>query len=546
MGVGTLVVEDEDEASAEEPQLVLGDATPRLLRGFDIVVSVALVVFSFQVRRDGLPTDGFWFDDSWVAAGARYARPDNILMTGSGHPGLTTLLSLVHHVGGRGAWLAVPALVVGSLAATTAYWFSRALQLRRPVALLVASFLAVAPVHIMYSARAKGYVIDTLMITALTLLVSRLAKVRWSWRTAVGWTAFALIAGTLSGYVLVGTAIATVILAVHPRRDVVFRVGALGVQGLIQLGYFLTARRYTDLDGIEAVMERVYDGHMTFHLNPIDFTGETLKHLHRVGEVYPSGPDAWVTAFVVTALVGLVVGAIGPLSRWRNPSYQALACRYGLALVAFAFCGSMIDRFPFGTTNENGLSYGGRHTLWLVPSILLGLGVALERVWTLLPSHLSVRRATAAVAIVAASAVLVHGHRPPTPHPDRGGATVVREIDETIRPGDVLLVTGTVTFVFMYETTLPVELVATPHHQVGFAPTFPDHSIHAFEAWGTEPWTQDRVTELVADADRVLVFGGGLVGQGRLETLNTWVEEAGFEPADSTQHGSHRFYILEP
>lgn len=500
-----------------------------LLIAFDVVVSVGLAVFSFAVRKDGLPTDGLWFDDSWVAAGARAARPSNLMITGSGHPGFTALLAVVERLVGGATALGWPALVVGSLSATGAYWFVRAMRLSRGVALLLAAVLAVAPIHITYSSRVKGYVFDTVLVAILALLVAHLARRRWTWGTAAGWLAFVLLAGTMSGYVLVATAFASLVLALHGREDRLMRTTVLIVQGAAQLGYFLVARSKTDLDGIEKVMETAFDGHMTFYANPIDFIGETLKHLHRVGEVYPSGPDGLITAIVVASLVGLAGAALAPWSRLRVADPVIVASRYLLTLVTFAFAGSLVDRFPFGTNNINPLSYGGRHTLWLVPALVLGLGVVLGQVWSSMANGSRLRRA-ANVAIVAASiAILVHGERPEHPHPQAGSEKLVAHLEANLGPDDVVLVTSTWTFLYMYSTSTPVELVATPDHQVGFAPRFTDERIHAVGQWASEPATPDHLNELVDGAERVLVVGGGWYGGKGVETVNGLVADEGFE-----------------
>ena len=60
-------------------------STAGRLVGLGLVVALAVV--SFLTRRDGLPQDGLWFDDAWVATGAIHGRLSELAMVGSGIPG---------------------------------------------------------------------------------------------------------------------------------------------------------------------------------------------------------------------------------------------------------------------------------------------------------------------------------------------------------------------------------------------------------------------------------------------------------------------------
>ena len=74
------------------------------------------MVVAFLNRRGGLPVDGLWFDDSWVAAGAIEGSLGNLMTVGSGHPSLTAfLMAWSTLVGDDLRALAYPALVVGAL-----------------------------------------------------------------------------------------------------------------------------------------------------------------------------------------------------------------------------------------------------------------------------------------------------------------------------------------------------------------------------------------------------------------------------------------------
>src|SRR5262249_33559201 len=81
---------------------------------FDFTVVVVLIVIGFLVRRDGLPTNGLFPDDAWVATGAIYGPLSNLITVGSAHPGFTLFLMAWHGLGGGGLRsLAFPAFTAG-------------------------------------------------------------------------------------------------------------------------------------------------------------------------------------------------------------------------------------------------------------------------------------------------------------------------------------------------------------------------------------------------------------------------------------------------
>ena len=165
-----------------------------------------------------------------------------------------------------------------------------------------------------------------------------------------------------------------IVLVLHAGSDRAVRIGALAVQGLLQLGLYLAERRTTDLDEIEQSMEDLYDGHLSLDRNPGHSVEEIFKHLDRVADVYPGGSGRWLSVVAVVAIGGLVAGA---LSRRRRD--EALVARYCLLLIVIAFVGGMLHRFPFGPATRNALSLagstGGRHVLWMVPALAVGLAL---------------------------------------------------------------------------------------------------------------------------------------------------------------------------
>ena len=123
---------------------------------------------SYLTRHDGLPQDGLWFDDAWVATGAIHGRLSELAMVGSAHPGFTALLMGIDALGGGLYSLALPALVAGIAGPPLLYIGLRRLGYERSISVLLASALAVAQQHIMYSGRVKGYTLDPLLILLLS------------------------------------------------------------------------------------------------------------------------------------------------------------------------------------------------------------------------------------------------------------------------------------------------------------------------------------------------------------------------------------------
>src|SRR5437879_2224267 len=99
---------------------------------FDVLVVVVLGVLGFLVLRDGLPTNGLFLDDAWVATGAIYGHVSNLITVGSAHPGFTLGLMAWDSVGGGSLRsLAFPAFVAGVAAAPLLYLALRSFKYER-------------------------------------------------------------------------------------------------------------------------------------------------------------------------------------------------------------------------------------------------------------------------------------------------------------------------------------------------------------------------------------------------------------------------------
>jgi hypothetical protein len=506
-------------------------------RAFDVVAPVVLGVVAWFARWGSLPSDGLWFDDSWVAAGAKLANPGNLLTVGSGHPGFTALLMGIDRLdGGELAYLGVPSLVFGALGPPALYLGLRYFGYERAVSAVVSAALVVAPIPILYSGRVKGYTLDTLAVLLIAVALPLLARRTWRWPMAAAWTVAAVGFGTLSGYTLLATAAAGVILALHPAGDRRVRIVAVSLQVVIQGAYYVVAQSKTDLAGIEEVIDTEYDGHMTFSWNPVTFGRELLAHLRRLAEAFPLSPGDnrwWLALLAVLSIVGLVIASV------KGRRSETVAARYLLLVVVLAAGGSLVNRFPFGPSNgtrvEALFSAAGRYTLWMVPALALGLAALAHRAHRWAARRDGVRLALDAGVVLAAIAIIVAGYERAPQAPFPGSESATRFVDASLGPDDVAIVTSTSTFSFAISTTTPVGVQATPDHQVGFAPVYKDPRIKNLGGWAAEPGSPAEIRSWTADVDRVLVMASGPLGG--YEDVRVVLEGEGFTLSDRNPFG---------
>jgi hypothetical protein len=500
----------------------------------DLAVVIGLAVIGYLVRRDGLPVDGLFFDDAWVVAGAVHGRVGDLFMVGSAHPGFTLLLKAWGQIGGGGLrTFAYPALIVGTAGAPLLYLGLRRLRFARAICFLMAAVLVVSDVHIIYSGRVKSYTLDTALVIVILAALPALARATWRWPLAVGWVVAAVAAGTFSGYLLLATAVAMFVLVLHASSDRAVRVGALAVQGILQLGLYLAERRTTDLDEIERSMEDLYDGHLSLDRNPGSSVREIFKHLDRIADVYPGGSGRWLSVVAVVAIGGLVAGA---LSRRRRD--EALVARYCLLLIVIAFVGGVLHRFPFGPATRNSPllagSTGGRHVLWMLPCIALGLALVLRRVRDALGSDL--RRLFDGLFVVVALVVVVQQFDPAPSYLQPGSASATAYIDSHVRPDDAVIVLDERVYLFAVSTDEPLRLRPTPEHMIGFTPSFEGRTV-GLGRWSERPASPEEIRRHVDDVERVLVYGA-LLGPASVEQVAPALVAEGFVERDKVVHGN--------
>ena len=497
---------------------------PRYGRWVDLLVAVVLAVLAVVRRAYALPKDGLWFDDAWVAVGALHGTPSQIAIRGSAHPGFTLLLqawNALTHSAPNG--LAIPALVAGILGPPLVYLGLRRLRFAAPTAGLLASVLVVADIHATYSGRVKSYTFDTAGIMVLAAVLPSLAARRWGWRFAATWVVAALVASSLSGYLLVGTALAIGVLALHPNGDRRVRWGAFLVQAVGQGSMYLVARQTTDLDAVERFMETTYDGHLSFYRNPVEMSGQLLNHLGRIVDVYTGGP-VWVLAPLgLVALLALAASAAG----WPNRN-RSVTSRYLLLCITFALIGGLLNRFPFGPATRNWSaafnSSGGRHSLWLVPVFVVGFALALEALRTTLTARSGRTLPIDAVAVVAAIVLMAAAWLPSPRYMEDHSLSAAQYSDRAAGPDGLIIAIGPAAYMYASATDREIKLLPTPENMVGFSPVGADGRLVAVGEWATLPYDAPTIRRVVGSDERVVLVGS-LLGPGAaglaVETLTT-------------------------
>ncbi|MEO6628992.1 MAG: hypothetical protein ABIP03_10545 [Aquihabitans sp.] len=503
-----------------------------------------LAVVAAVRRVHALPTDGLWFDDAWVAVGALHGTSSQIAVRGSAHPGFTLLLqawNALTHSAPNG--LAVPALVAGSLGPPLVYLGLRRLRFAMPIACILASVLVVADIHALYSGRVKSYTFDTAGIMVLAAVLPSVAARRWGWRSAARWVVASLVVSSLSGYLLVGTALAIGILALHPNGDRRVRSVALLVQAAGQVSMYLAARRTTDLDAVERFMETTYDGHLSLYRNPLRMAGQLLAHLGRIVDVYTGGP-VWVLAPLgIVALWALGASAVG----WPNRD-RIVTSRYLLLCVAFALIGGLLNRFPFGPDTRNWIaalnSPGGRHSLWLVPVFVVGFALALEAIRTALTARSRLTVPIDLVMVAAAIALMGAAWQPTPRYMEDHSLSAARYTDRVAGPDGLVIAIGPPAYQYASATDREITLLATPENMVGFSPVGAGGRLVAVGEWATLPYDAPTVRRLVGSEERV-VLAGSFLGPGASNLAVDTLKAEGFQVTEQFWEQNSLVVVLE-
>jgi hypothetical protein len=514
--------------------------------GLDVAIAVGLFAVSFVFRRDSGPTSGFWYDDSWVASGSR-TGPGDLWTVATSHPGFSFMLMVWREVvTERSSRSAVPMYLAGSLAAPALYALLRSAKVHLAPATFVAMLLAMSATHTGYSGRLKPYVIEVVVIIALAAIVPRLASQRWRWAMGAAWAVSAILIATVSAFCAVAVAVAGLVLVANATSDRLVRVAAVGVQGALQVALVLSVRRTYNTAQFAKDWEDAYDGYIELDRNPIDIVRQLALHLTRIGDAYTGGAridsappeDPGLLTIVANASVVLVaVAAIAALAFAAIKGSRRPMAQFLLGLVVVAFVGGLARQIPFGPKSTGQLFSGYRATLWLLPSLAVGLALALDALL-----HAAQRRSRplalglCALALVAAVAMVPLKHKDSGPYGDIGTSQATRFILDRKAADDAVLVIGGTENTYAAEPGVSFSIEPTPERIVGFRLAFPDGT-HIVKSG--QPVTPRAIAPLVQDARRVYIYNGftGFV-PGTEKGLEQSLPFFGFTPA-----GTHDFGV---
>jgi hypothetical protein len=508
-------------------------------------MAAALLVAAFFARRGGLPTDGLWPDDAWVATGAMRGSLSQVFMVGSGQPGYTGALMVWSWLTSGGSrTLAYPTLIAGTLGPPALFLLLRRLGYARSISVLLSGALVVGTVPVLYSGRVKTYVFDPLIVIALAAAIPVLARVRWRWPIALAWVASAIMISSFSGFAFVATAVAGVILVLYAKSDRVVRLIAVAAQAVGQLALFAAIQQAAgrQLEELEANQEKLYDGHVTFSWNPLRFGGEVIEHLRRLAVVFPGGPGWWLTTFALIAVAGLVLAAF--------TKRQGVSARYLALVLLVAFVGGLAGRFPFGPTSPDDISSlfsrGERSSLWLVPVIAVGLAATLQYLRGLTAKVSKLRLGFDLVVYALAATVLVTALHSAPPYPFPGSKSATAFVESEVRRDDVAIISPISVFPSAVESKSRVSILDRPNTVNSFIPGFADPRVHTTGSLSDSVGTPDEVRSWVKGADRVFVHVSipGL-GQRQVDGIEETLRSVGFRQVQVKTFGTAQVEIWQ-
>lgn len=513
------------EANAER---AAGPIAAALERRLDIIVAIALTVPALVIRRFHLPRDGIGGDDGWVVAGAKGELVD-VFRAGLTHPGFTGFVKAwLEFVSDSPETTTLPLFAVSLVTPALAYLGLRRVGLGRPASLVAGAVMAVAPAHVSFSGRVKPYVIEAFVVLVIGLLLPRLARIDWSWRTVAVWVPATVIASTFSSFILVSSAVAMLLLTAWSGRDRAVRLTALVTQGALQLALFLATRTTHDPDAFATWWaDPPSDGKVELYLNPIDQIQEVGDHFRHLGAAAVGGGAFPAVALVLISLVGLAT--------WTRKHPQAPMAQFFGLLVVVAFIGGVSQKMPFGARLE---AKGTRASIWLIPSLVVGLAMAVETVTG------AVRRRSSSVpvlglSVVAGVAVILAGmgQRPNEgdTNPARIGMRSANElVQELAGPDDVIVPNIFAWFSLAAEPGIDVEIRRDDSQLMGFFP-FPatDRVWLAYRGTGWDG-SVEHLEEVIDGAGRVVFLDfTASFDSGRVAPVIEALEALGYTEIES-------------
>ncbi|HEY1652448.1 MAG TPA: glycosyltransferase family 39 protein [Acidimicrobiales bacterium] len=356
-------------------------------------------------------------------------------------------------------WAQLIPLAAGIAAVPATYWLARTFSLGRRVALMLALFVCVSPVTVMYSTRVKEYGADFLL-SCLLLWCTEVARRRRTdsqYRLLAVISVLAFVVSASVGPEIAATWTALALLSgtwEHLRRHVlpvaiVVAVGCCAIAG--------TFYRH-----LSPYIGKPWIGWYVVHTSPTAFIGSVVVTLWRLfGDLFDV--PRWSPTLDLLVFIGFCGLLVAGLSRGR--AMLAPAC-----LVVAALGSSAMGVTPLGT---------GRTDEYLYPALLVLVGSGIARVASPVLSSMSraTRYATFAVAVLVGAVMVAHALVSAPPYPGVNVGQLAAEVQHAEQPGDHVVVGELMRYPWaLYEDR-------TPHIEFG-----PDWST-GFTVVSTDPST---------------------------------------------------------
>jgi len=519
--------------------------SPNRLRPYlaDIVVVLGLFVFGLVIRVGSLPRDGLLFDDAWVVVGAGKTGLGQIFSSSTLQPGFTILLRPWYGlVSGRTEVMAIPSLVVGAAGGSVLYAVLRRWRIAWPICLTLSAVVAAAPVAVMYSGRVKPYVFEVVIVLVLAALLPSLSARRWGWPSVALWVGASVLLSGFSAYTLPAVVAAGVVLALHARGDRVQRWTAVVLQAVLTAAYLRVVETSFDAASTNRGWEQTWNSYIDL-ARPSEMAREIATHLARLGGVVAGVAGERIGfVIVVVAIAGLA------WESWKGA--RRIPARFLLVLLAVAFVGGLTHQIPFGPARGGtpDVYPGGRASLWLVPSLIVGVAFALD--WVARQIHRAPPVASTLLALLLGLAtVWAVGANVAdrAAYPSVGASSAHEFVEQHVDvPGAKLIVLSNAVWSYGTEPNVAARIDADSSLINGFRLSLTDSRI--WSAWPNAPWngTMAQMRERTAGARKVAIIDG-YVGafDGDVPKMETALRTLGFHPAEQMRNGMYAIAVWE-
>ena len=423
-----------------------GDATSsdRRTKLLTTAALVVLVGAGTAMRTQGLTSLGFYRDDAWAAMSSRVGLGTawHMWVTAPGFYFVERLFIDLHP---QATWWAqIPALVAGVAAIPAIYFLARHFGFRRVVGLVLALFVCVSPICIVYSTRVKEYS-TAFLVTCAVLWAAETARRRPDRRRVLVLAAVSVLAFVVSaslGPVIAGVWIAAGITALSEpeRRRAVIVSGASVLAACVVVAAIFYSH-------ISPSLTKFWNGSYIAHGSPAAFlsTGRVALWGLYANLLHLTALTSASQAALLVLLLGLSV-----LGAYRNAAMLGPACILVVALGA-----SVARVTPLGT---------GRTDEYLYPALLLLLASGAVRLGTGVRTQLSPQRLRVAGSAVALVSVLVAGVllggtiATVPPYPGVGMQALAADIQRNAEPTDHIVVGELARYPWAYYLDHPLRL----------------------------------------------------------------------------------------